>query len=87
MPKATVNQDRKPVFRQYKVRLARQITTMQTIAEASSVQVAADCELRAGILALDRRHHPRPGLGVDDIGQGNYLSTAIGDRLGAPALA
>ena len=45
---------------------------VQPESQACGVQVTANEMLRLGVLALDRRHHPRTCLPIDDVSHGDH---------------
>lgn len=67
MPVATMDEDHEPVFRQYNVGPAGQVLDVQPVPEAACVQVAADLDLGARVLAPNAGHHARARCSINNI--------------------
>jgi hypothetical protein len=65
MPKATMNEHRRPILREDDVRSPWKLPFVQTKSESCSMQVTANHKLRLRIAAADAGHHPRPGALID----------------------
>lgn len=62
VPEAPMGKDHCSVFGQYKIRFPRQLSSMKSIAKATTVQRVSQKKFRPGILASNPRHHPGSGL-------------------------
>ncbi len=67
VPEAAVYEHYRAVSRQHDVRVARQLSLVEPIAEAERMQPSADSKLRLRILATDAGHHPAARGLVHDI--------------------
>ena len=70
MPKATMDKDYSPVFRQHKVRTSRQGALMEAVAKSQGKQAFPDRIFRFGILAANARHAVTTLLWREDIRHG-----------------
>ncbi len=69
MPKTAVYENGYAVFRKYNVRLAWQVSHVETETETCGMKCAPDKDLGLGIRAFDCRHHAASGSLVDYISQ------------------
>lgn len=57
VPETTVDEYHSSVLRQYKIRGARKLSCMQSIAKASGMEEAAQRPFRPSVLSTNARHH------------------------------
>lgn len=57
MPEAAVDEHHSPVFREHKVRCARQPSDVKSIAKSPGKKKGAKCPFRPSVLAANARHH------------------------------
>jgi hypothetical protein len=59
VPKATVHEQRHPVFRKHEVGLSRQVLSVQSKPQAQFVRSAPDAHLGRRVFAANAGHEPR----------------------------
>lgn len=67
VPEATVDKDHRIPSRQHDIRRSREISTVESEAEACLMQPRPHHPLRFGIASLDPRHHPAAGGAIHDV--------------------
>lgn len=67
VPETSVHEHYRTVSRQDDIRVSRQLSLMERVAEAERMQTAADSKLRLRILATDAGHHPAARGLVHDV--------------------
>ncbi len=68
MPEAAVHKDHCAMAGKDEVGTTREISSVETKAQAERMQIPAHDELGLGVAAADQRHHAAPGLGIKDVG-------------------
>ena len=69
MPEASMDEDRSPILRKNQIGFARQLPSVESVAEPPRMQGLAEGHLRTRVRPPDRRHVAAAGLPVVDVSQ------------------